>query len=153
MKKRKPDTVAPKPLSPAEAVSYDALQVAKDYLQTVKNILGDYAVDLMLGDGIITELDAAGETLVRELSEIDTTQDDDQVFKYIVEQVGELNLDSWQTQELLSKLDEEEVNEFVRGKGFMAIKIDNMDKQSKLEEFIETEIFPLYNDQVANSIF
>jgi endonuclease III-like uncharacterized protein len=68
-------------------------------------------------------------------------------FKSILKLLKELDSSDIETSDLLDLCDENDLYDYVRSKGYAYVKIDNMQQQSDLEEFVSSKIWPYYNDQ------
>ena len=148
--KKKPDPVAPKKdLLPAELIIADTLTIIDEYVKTQKAILDEYAVELMLGDGIMTELNAGYENLAIQVGKLEPeeVEEPEMSLDTIIEKLGDEDIDEEKAVEILEKLDEEHVREWIRGQGYSYIKVENLAMQMKLDDFISTELYPYYSDQ------
>lgn len=69
----------------------------------------------------------------------------------VIEELKYTGLDDRDADILLSYICEnngvEKITEFLAGNGYAVIKIDTMEQQSKLREFIEAELYPSYSER------
>ena len=56
---------------------------------------------------------------------------------------------------LLAICDEDEILDWVKTNkpGYVLVKVDSPDIEAKIRNYLETEIYPFYNDQVNNILF
>lgn len=74
----------------------------------------------------------------------------------LINKLKDVDVDRDQCEDLIDIITEDESDllyDFVRGKGYVYVKIDNLMQEEKLREFIEKEIYPNYRDQVENIMF
>ena len=98
----------------------DTLDLVANYRAEVKKVVGDH----LAGEDLATELD----DLFAELG--DHVKDDTQIND-------------------LEEIDEDQLVEYLKDKGYTVLNFDNLIERSKLDDFLRSEIFPRYNDQKA----
>lgn len=135
--------------------SEEVKNLVANHLETVTTILDTYE-DLLdvLDDGVKTELLAAVDNLT---SSIDSLQEIDQdfTFEQLVEKLENVDASNIETDKLLALCDEDEILDWVKTNkpGFILLKTESGDMEDKIRTFLETEIYPHYNDQVNNILF
>lgn len=120
------------------------LKLFQTHLDTTGAILDDYVVG---NDGMFTELTAADGNFissVRELIDEDAEFDKTRFLADLENEVGGDHLDS---DEVMEHVDEEDVCDFLAAKGYVIVKIENMNHQMMLEDFIKAHIYPHHSDQ------
>jgi hypothetical protein len=123
------------------------LELLKKHVDTTRAILDDY----MLGDeDCRMELAVAQDNLKDEISEMEV----EYTYPKLLEMVKDH--DDYNSSDLLELLIKEEgeicLREALQGRGYAIIKIDNILDQSKLQTFVETELYPNYCDRDKYSI-
>jgi hypothetical protein len=131
------------------------LQLFDQHIRTVRLIADDYLADV----GMLTEMQAAEEKLFELIEDlrIDSAEDKKEKelsFSDIMDQLKEnIRFDREKATELLELIDDDDpepIHDFVRSKGFVYIKVENIDQQMKLEDFVNREIWSDYNQQISN---
>lgn len=86
------------------------------------------------------------------MQDIETSENEPE-FDDIVKQLKDMPGSDIVTAEILDVLDEDEVVGWASDKrpNHIVIKLESIELRSKLEEFLKTEIFPFYNDQVSDN--
>jgi hypothetical protein len=125
------------------------LELLDKYIDTTGTILESYETDIILGDGLTTELGQADANL---RSDIENLNEED-TFKTLIKKLGELDEKDIEADELLDLLDADAIRDYLAdGDGCAIIKINNESDRRKLEEFLHTELYPYLSDQQANII-
>jgi DNA repair exonuclease SbcCD ATPase subunit len=96
------------------------------------------------------------QELLDELKDLDEMVEDQSDVDTLIKKLRDFSLNSDQANQLLEIVkddDEDNIYDFVRGEGFMYVKVNNILDQQKLEAFIERRIYPYYNDQQKNVMF
>ena len=89
--------------------------------------------------------------LIQSVQDIETFEDEPE-FDDIVKQLKDMSGSDIVAAEILDVLDEDEVVDWASDKQpHIVIKLESMELRSKLEEFLEKEIFPNYNDQTSEN--
>lgn len=86
------------------------------------------------------------EDLIEQQSDVDK----------LITKLSTEKLTSDQIDDLLKVIEDEDpdpIYDFVKDKGFCYIRIETMDQQEKLRAFVESEIWPHYNEQASNILF
>ena len=122
----------------------EVLKLFAEYKATVNAIVDDY-VGM---DGMITEMETADENFISDVDDIETDLD----FKDILIALEKLDYREIKTDELLNLVEESEVFDWIRAQGYYSIKLETLEQSWKLEDFINTEIYPLLQDQLKNPL-
>jgi DNA repair exonuclease SbcCD ATPase subunit len=96
------------------------------------------------------------QELLDELKDLDEMVENQSDVDTLIKKLRDFSLNSDQANQLLEIVkddDEDNIYDFVRGEGFMYVKVNNILDQQKLEAFIERRIYPYYNDQQKNVMF
>ncbi len=123
------------------------LDLLKKHTETTKAILDDYA----LGDeDCRMDLAVADENLRDEIEEMEIEDSYSQLLQKVKDH------DDFSSEDLLEMLIKEEgeicLHEALQARNYAIIKIDNINDQSKLLDFVEKEIYPSYSDRCKYSI-
>jgi hypothetical protein len=123
----------------------------KDHLAFCQGIMDDYVVD----DGFGTEINVAIDNLKDEIANLTGAGDDKAYikndFKSIMDALQEMEHEEIEESKLLdlvAEIDDTLIYDYVKSEGYLYIKINNIVDQQKLEDFIKTEIYPAYNQQI-----
>lgn len=150
-------TVNPKTLS-AEERTEIAVSAVNDALDKIKLVLADYLVD---DDNLLNEVDVIGARLAGEIEELNVEEDFDYLFGKIKE-LKNSNIDFDALVDFVVK--EDMVAEFVQQipakevdtvigaldlREYVVVKTPNLAVKMKLEEFVNTEVYPNHIDQKA----
>lgn len=117
----------------------DVLAIFDSYLDTTGAIIADYVPD----SGMLLELAEADKQFKEDIKELDITElmQFDDLFGRLKE------IEEVDSNKLLSLCDKDAVWNWAASKGYAIIKIENLQDQTKLEEFVTTELYPNYNDK------
>ncbi len=122
--------------------------------ETVNAILdsNDHLLSL-LDDGFKLELQTSVENLksaIENLPEVDG----ELTFDELAEKLEDLKESEIETDRLLPLCDDDEILDWVKNNkpGYILVKIDSIDIEAKIRHFLETEIYPHYNEQ-SNILF
>ena len=111
--------------------------------------------------GLIVEVKAACDNFTTVLSDLEDGENFDGLLKKLDEteltnaQFGKLaktivDHDEFDLNIMLSKVeDQSEIADFLSDQSYVCVKLENMNQMEKLREFITTEIFPHYSDQMS----
>ena len=103
----------------------DTLECIADAITEIKAIVAYH----LEGGEMLAEIEAALNELKNEIT-------DDAAESQVAEKV-------------LDDFDEDQLVEYLKDKGYTVLNFDNLVERSKLDDFLRSEIFPLYNDQKA----
>jgi hypothetical protein len=139
----------PKKLTRDEMFRENVLASIKEHADLIKGILDDYLVT----DGAELEIAQALTNLTNVIKTIAFEKEEKQ--ELTPEQVIELanylyEVDKIKSKDLLDFMVESEIVDYVSGRDFAFVKVTSMDQQNKLRAFVETEIWPYYNQQKEN---
>jgi hypothetical protein len=135
--------VQPRPVSPAEHVVLEVNNILNDQLKIIQVVFEDYLAD----DGLVTEVTAAIEVIRDEINVFEPDESDDHTIeklKAIIDDCGDVI-----QEKILPLFDKDDLLDFL-GHDYAYIKIENLAQREKLEAFVQTEIYPFYNDQNDN---
>jgi len=128
----------------------------QQHIDTTGAILEDYVVG---NDGMFIELGEAHKSFLEAVKEIEIEDNAEK----LIEKLGDQNLNESEydsllkvlvgqyentDDKLLGTMDADDIAAHLSGKGYSIIKVDSA-KREKLKDFIESEIYPYYNDQKA----
>ena len=125
----------------------EVLDMLDKHQTDITAILDDYVVG---DEEARSALASAAEYLRENVADIEVNADFDKLVEAVVEH------DDFDAEELLKAVDKEHgaynLHEYVSGQGYGLIKVENIDQQSKLREFVESQIWPLHADRDNFSI-
>jgi hypothetical protein len=125
----------------------EVLDMLDKHQTDITAILDDYVVGDEDARSVLAQ---AAENLRDEIAGIEVNADFDKLVGAVVEH------DDFDAEELLKAVDEEhgvyDIHAYVSGQGYGLIKVENIDQQSKLREFVESQIWPLHADRDNFSI-
>lgn len=131
----------------SDVVIDNILELLKKHTETRKAILADYA----LGDeDCRMELAVADDNLREEIAEIEV---EDTYLKLLEKVKDHEDFSSGDILELLVKEEGEiALHEYLQTRGYAIIKVDNLQDQEKLRDFVEKDLYPMYSDRDKYSI-
>lgn len=135
--------VQPKPVTGAELMQLEALTEVIEYEKNMRIILD--GIELLIGDDIIIEVDAAIDNLKNNIAELKIKSD----FSILLNEMKQIPDDVSQT-ELLEKIDKDAIREWREAQGFFSIRVQTLEQRLLLEEFLTSKCFPYYADQTDN---
>ena len=109
----------------------------KQYLELTEAIVKSY--DLNREDSV--KLQEANESFIEVIDDHEAERKDAKTL------IAELKDCSFDDDDVLDIVEPSAIEWYMVQKGYSLVKIDNMDQRSKLEEFLNTQICPYYNDQ------
>lgn len=118
------------------------------HFESIKFIIDDYMVG---SPEMCDEIEVVNERLKDDIHELELTEDFDYLYEHLKKMYT--NDEDIDFEKLVEFVVEDDghflLTEELTRQGFTCIKIENMDKKSKLKEFLQTELFPFYNDQIT----
>jgi uncharacterized protein DUF3268 len=139
----------PKKLNRDEMFRENILASVKEHADLIKGILDDYLVT----DGAELEIAQALTNLTIAIKTIAFEEEEKQELapEEVIELANDLyQIDKIKSKDLLDFLVESEIVDYISGRDFAFVKVTSMDQQNKLRAFVETEIWPYYNQQKEN---
>lgn len=119
-------------------------------IDTCRDMVITVAEDYLTAEGMRTEMLAAFENLVNDISE-DPAEAVPLETPAILYQLNALYQDTEvQADEILNLLDKDEIIEYLTDDGYQLLRLDYLQDREKLRNFLETEIYTSYNQQKAN---
>lgn len=123
------------------------LELLDKHASTTKAILDDY----MLGDeDCRMELSVADTNLREEIADIEV----EDTYVRLLEKVKDH--EDFSSDDILELIVKEEgeisIHEYLQTRGYAIIKVDNMQDQEKLRDFVEKDLYPMYSDRDKYSI-
>lgn len=123
-------------------------EMLDEHFRKINLILEDYVAT---DEGMCDEIEVVNAGLRDEVDELEREED----FDYVFSALEKLEMDSdiafedcERLVEFVAKDDGElYLTENLADKNYICVKVENMDKKAKLEDFLKTEIYTTYNDQ------
>lgn len=144
---KKPSKKSSLSKTPSDSIIDYVLELLDKHIDTKSAIMDNY---LSGDDGMLLELGEADSNLRQEIADIEV----DDSYQKLLSKIEDH--DDYNSDDLLKLVDDKEgesaLHEYLQTKGYAIIKIDNIQDQSKLQTFVETELYPLYNDRNKYSI-
>jgi hypothetical protein len=132
----------PKKKVEEKTVGEQITDIFNQYLDTTSAIIDDYVPD----PGMLVELSCADKNFQEEINalqeELETKETN---FKYLLKKVKDHK--DYDDAELWEIIEPGYAAEWLATKGYSVIKLENMQQQIKLEEFVTTKLYPNYNDR------
>lgn len=117
-----------------------------EHQETVDAILKSEAFT----EDVEVEITAANDNLQEDLNKL---FEENNAFENIYPKLEHLRDENELTDEnveqLLGLIDDYDITSYLEDKGYSFVKIKSADQQAKLAEFLKTEIYPYYNDQIG----
>jgi len=139
--------------------THEPYLTGNDRIERVKEMLDEHfkKINLILGDymagstEMCEEIEVVNQGLVEDVEALDRDED----FKYVFQSLETLEkahgLDSDGYDRLVAFVGKDggeyALTEYLADKNYICVKVENMDKKAKLEDFIKAEIYTTYNDQ------
>ncbi len=131
-----------------------------DSHEKVKQVLSDYLADYLVDDeNLLNEVDVITGKLCESIEDLEVEEN----FEYLFGKIAEMKHVDIEFEDLYKFIIENgNVCDFAKGldsdqtadildavklNGYVVVKVDNLDQQIRLEEFINSEIHPLHSDQ------
>ena len=119
-------------------------KLIKEHQITTEAIITDYeALSCPVDDGMITEINAADQTLNIAIKNLECESDLETIYR----ELEEIYVDEIDADKILPLLDKDEVKQFVQDDFDICVTCTDNNIRTKLEEFIKTEIYPYVLDQ------
>lgn len=148
------------PVKTEEKTMLESIDEAVDkHISAIDAILEDYSY--WVEEGMVTEVNASNENLRNAISDITEAEESFEALlkkvkqhtDYDHEEVLELvDIEEIDHMELLEKVGDDFIKNWAIEQGYALVKVPQLDQRNKLEEFLNTEIHPLYSDQQMNII-
>ncbi|MEI8142852.1 MAG: hypothetical protein WCG90_08300 [Chitinophagia bacterium] len=140
-----------------QLLASDVFACIEKHRATVKAILDSYDHLLsLLDDGVKIELEASINNLKSSVDALPQVESDEELgFDELFDNLQNLGAEEIESGRLLTLIDNDVLLDHVHSANpnFVSVKVDSQEARDKVIQFLETEIYPHFNDQCNNILF